>query len=121
MISCQKTTILKLTVVLLIGGLSIFNPALAEDSSSDDSGKVRLIELEDADCALKGGNLIALVNLDPDRSFEVWVDRWFMGVQTADHTRHLLSPGLMPTPLGCSLTLSGEQHWAIYSVKIAAP
>jgi uncharacterized protein YcfL len=79
--------------------------------------QVQLVALEDADCIQRNGKLIALSNSDANISYEVWVDRWFLDVQTADHTRHILLPGHKPVALGCSQTRSGAQHWSIYSIK----
>ncbi len=72
---------------------------------------VELRMREDALCAEKDGHLVVLVNIGDD-SQTAWVDRWFMNIQTPDHTRHQLAPG-EEHALGCSNTRSGEQHWTI--------
>lgn len=73
-----------------------------------------VLEMEDDSlCADKDGKLVVLVNAGEEPR-TVWVDRWFMGVQTPDHTRHVLAPAERHA-LGCSITRSGEQHWTIDS------
>lgn len=79
--------------------------------------KIQFMELDESDCVTKEGKLIALQNSDSLATFEVWVDRWFLGVQTPDHTKHLLRPGQAPTPLGCSNTNSGKQNWTLFSIE----
>lgn len=108
--------------VLLTGLLAFCQIAIAEEVIEDGhTHQVSLIELEDADCAQKDGKLIALMNSDAEAAFEVWVDRWFMNVQTPDHTKHVLPPGQAPVPLGCSSTRAGDQHWTLYSIKSIKP
>lgn len=75
---------------------------------------VELREVADADCAEKMGRLVVLVNVS-DAPLIAWVDRWFMEVQTPDHTKHALAPGEQH-PLGCSSTRAGEQHWRVARV-----
>lgn len=104
--------------ILLTGLMAFCQMAIAEEISENHTHQVSLLELEDADCALKDGKLIALMNSDTETAFEVWVDRWFMNVQTPDHTKHVLSPGHAPVPLGCSSTRAGDQHWTVHSIKI---
>ncbi|MEZ0232954.1 MAG: hypothetical protein ACAH12_08945 [Methylophilaceae bacterium] len=91
--------------------------AMAEDSNTTGED-IRLIEIDDADCAVKDGKLIAIQNLNPKETMVVWIDRWFMDKQTADHTKQVLEPNKMPTPLGCSMTNSGKQHWTIFSAAV---
>lgn len=90
-------------------------PEESRDLPEHPAGRVEFIELDDADCAIKGGKLVALQHTHHAQAIEVWVDRWFMQVKTADHTRHKLLPWQPPVPLGCSMTVSGEQHWTLYS------
>lgn len=78
---------------------------------------IQLVETEDSDCALKDGSMMSLSNSQQGVSVEVWVDRWFMDVQTADHTKHIFNHDNALIPLGCTNTVSGKQHWTIYSVK----
>lgn len=99
---------------LLAGFLIVGHGAVHAETAAPAA--VTLVELDEADCELKGGKLIALQNTDPTHGYKVWVDRWFMQVQTADHTSHILQPGQAPVPLGCSQTLSGDQHWTLYDV-----
>jgi hypothetical protein len=103
---------------LLSGLLAFCQMAIAEEITENHTHQVSLIELEDADCAQKDGKLIALMNSDGETTFEVWVDRWFMDIQTPDHTKHVLLPGQAPAPLGCSSTHAGDQHWTVHSIKI---
>jgi len=106
------------TLHILLGSLLVFCPlASANELTDSQPRQVSLVELEDTDCIQKDGKLIALINSDAGTTFEVWVDRWFLNVQTADHTRHILSPGQEPVALGCSQTRAGAQHWTIYSIK----
>jgi len=107
---------------VLLSSLPAFcQMAIAEEITENHTQQVSLIELEDADCAQKDGKLIALMNSDTETTFEVWVDRWFMNIQTPDHTKHILPPGQSPVPLGCSSTRAGDQHWTLYSTKSIKP
>lgn len=82
---------------------------------------VLLVETDAEDCLAHGGKLVSLQrNVDSPSEVEVWVDRWFMNVQTADHTKHRLSPDVAIADLGCSITGSGAQRWTIHTV-IAVP
>ncbi|MDO9282015.1 MAG: hypothetical protein Q7T88_06505 [Methylotenera sp.] len=57
-------------------------------------------------------------NTGSTKTLQIWVDRWFMDVQTADHTKQILPPTATPATLGCSVVRAGgKQHWTIYSVK----
>ena len=88
---------------------------------------VRLIETEDSVCLAHGGNMVSLQLADTALPLqegsvqavliEVWVDRWFMQVQTADHTRHLLTADAPEAALGCSHSIAGPQHWTLSRVK----
>jgi len=78
---------------------------------------VALIEDDSAECLANDGKLIRLKS-DAKKTIVVWLDRWFMGVQTADHTKHVMQPEDEPIALGCSVTRDGEkQHWTIASVR----
>lgn len=91
----------------------VSNLALAEGQNA----QVGLIEDESSECLANDGKLI-LLKSEADAVVEVWLDRWFMGVQTADHTKHVLKPGDEAVALGCSQTRDKEkQHWTIASVK----
>ncbi|MCB5188171.1 hypothetical protein LG200_09165 [Methylobacillus caricis] len=79
--------------------------------------RVTLVEDDSSECLSNDGKLILLQNTS-DQPLIVWLDRWFMGVQTADHTKHLLQPGQEPIALGCSRTRDKDkQFWTISSVK----
>jgi hypothetical protein len=93
---------------------------------------VTLVETDDSLCLAHGGQLISVRLTDaalaaPQGSaegrpvavgqVEVWVDRWFMQVQTADHTKHVLSAETPEQELGCSQSLAGPQHWTLGAIK----
>lgn len=115
-----KGQIPKVLTTLFISNLIIYN-AYANTivpSDMEHAEHLKVVEINDADCVIKNGKLITLQNTNPDKTLEVWVDRWFMDVQTADHTKQVLLSKAEPTALGCSTTLSGPQHWTIYSIKL---
>lgn len=94
--------------------------ACAEESlaSENIAANVKFVEEDSADCSISNGKLISIQNTDPTQTLLAWVDRWFMDVQTADHTKQTLPPKAAPTPLGCSIVRAGgKQHWTIFSVK----
>lgn len=98
--------------LILCCTLLLLHASISTTQQSAD--KVSLIALEDADCASRGGKLIALQNTDQRHAFKVWVDRWFLAVKTADHTSHTLLPEQPPVQLGCSITVDGDaQHWTL--------
>ena len=80
------------------------------------SADISMVETEDERCVANDGKMISLEAKNLSRSMMVWVDRWFMEVQTADHTRQILSKEDSLVALGCSNTYSGPQRWTIYSV-----
>lgn len=93
-----------------------------EVPEAPEASWVALMETDDSLCLAHGGKLISLRLTDtalPDQAgaVEVWVDRWFMQVQTADHTRHLLTADEPEKELGCSHSLAGPQHWTVSSIK----
>lgn len=94
-------------------------PAMAASENSE----VTLVETDDSLCLAHGGQLVSLqlsaVSIEQDASaqVEVWVDRWFMQVQTADHTRHVLSAQVPVAELGCSQSIAGPQHWTLSVIK----
>ena len=97
-----------------------FQIACAEESLAAENiaANVKFVKEDSADCSISDGKLISIQNTDPTKTLQVWVDRWFMDVQTADHTKQILPPKAAPTPLGCSIARAGgKQHWTIYSVK----
>lgn len=102
-----------LRALFLMAALSLLNMGL----SVADTSKVALVEDDSSECLANDGKLI-LLKSEADTVVEVWLDRWFMGVQTADHTKHTLKPGDEAVALGCSQTRDKEkQHWTIASVK----
>ena len=78
---------------------------------------VVFIETDESNCLVNDGKMISLQLMDITKNYEVWVDRWYMQVQTADHTKQLLTPSQTIAELGCSKTYAGPQHWTIYNVK----
>ena len=78
---------------------------------------VRMIETDDANCIVNDGKLVSLTLVDTETTLDVWVDRWFMEVQTADHTKQHLSAETPVAALGCSRTNAGAQRWTIHSIK----
>ncbi|MFD0911965.1 hypothetical protein [Methylophilus luteus] len=100
---------------------------LVESPVTQAESLVTLVETDDSLCLAHGGQLI-LVRLTEAAlnsaqaavevwQVEVWVDRWFMQVQTADHTRHVLTAETPEQELGCSQSLAGPQHWTLGASK----
>lgn len=104
---------------LLLVSLGIAPLCMAEDTRLE---LVRLVETDDSLCLAHGGKMVSLqlteVAMSVEQSpVEVWVDRWFMQVQTADHTRHVLTSDTPETELGCSHSIAGPQHWTLATTK----
>ena len=76
---------------------------------------VTLIETDDARCVMSEAKLVSIQRVDAQQDWVVWVDRWYMQVQTADHTKHILTASNPIVDLGCSITRAGPQHWTIDS------
>lgn len=111
---------LKKIFCVIVACLMSFHIACAEESLASENivAKVKFVEEDSADCSISDGKLISIQNTDPTQTLQVWVDRWFMNVQTADHTKQTLPPKAAPMPLGCSIARAGgKQHWTIYSIK----
>ena len=89
----------------------------AEPAAADAKVDVGMLESDDDRCVANDGKLISLESKNLSVNLVVWVDRWFMGVQTADHTKLILTKDTNPVALGCSNTYSGPQRWTIYSVS----
>lgn len=96
--------------------IAAFLAPLYSQADNSSTAAVQLIEVEDADCAINDGKLITLTNTQPQFGKVVWVDRWYLDKQTADHTKHVLDVEHPSASLGCSITRAGNQHWTIYSV-----
>jgi hypothetical protein len=113
--------LLKKIFSVAIACLTTFQMAYSDEyqlAEPNYAESVQFIELDTADCAVSEGKLILIKNLDAQKTLQVWVDRWFMDVQTADHTKQVLLPKSEPMPLGCSIPRSGgKQYWTIYSIK----
>lgn len=95
----------------------------AQSSFADEAepALVRLIETDDSLCLAHGGKMVSLQLTESAMSMqewpvEVWVDRWFMQVQTADHTKHLLTAETPEKELGCSQSIAGPQHWTLSTI-----
>lgn len=114
---------LKKIIMPVISSLCISQPALLmadEKNVTMPVQDVQFLETETADCAISDSKLISIKNTNPNNTLHVWIDRWFMHVQTPDHTKQILLANTEATPLGCSKAKSGgNQHWTIYSVEIA--
>lgn len=105
----NKSFLYKLILVAAILNMTVLQTVLA------DENKVGLIEDDSSECLANDGKLI-LLKSDAAETMVVWLDRWFMGVQTADHTKHIIQPGDEPIALGCSVTRDKEkQYWTIAS------
>ena len=79
---------------------------------------IKFVANDESECLISDGKLILIQNTNPNQSYEVWLDRWFMGIQTPDHTKQILPANSAPLALGCSVARSGgNQHWTIYSIK----
>lgn len=91
-------------------------------AAASEADWVTLSESDDSLCLAHGGQLIslqltAMAMADLAGDVEVWVDRWFMQVQTADHTRHVLNTHAPMAELGCSQSIAGPQHWTLSVIK----
>lgn len=109
---------IKNVICIIIATLFNLTTVYALEATLNENSSIKFIEEDTADCSIAEGKLITIQNTDPTKSYQVWVDRWFMDVQTPDHTKQILLPNTTPTPLGCSIARAGgKQHWTIYSVK----
>lgn len=91
-------------------------------AASPEDEWVRLIETDDSLCLAHGGKMVSVQLTETalpiqEGPVEVWVDRWFMQVQTADHTKHILTPEEPEKELGCSHSIAGPQHWTLSIIK----
>jgi hypothetical protein len=102
------------------------HPGYAAEQALVEQALVELLETGDSLCMAHGGDLVSVrltqaALATQDVAVEVWVDRWFMQVQTADHTRHLLTAQQPEKELGCSHSLAGPQHWTLGAIKRLSP
>ncbi len=98
--------------------ISPSNAELMDEIKTNHQKYIVFVEENSADCAISDGKLISIQNTNQTNDYEVWVDRWFMNVQTPDHTKQLVLAKGEPVQLGCSIVRGGgSQHWTIYSVK----
>jgi hypothetical protein len=105
--------------LLMVGAWLLLTSVSA--MADGESLEVALVESDDSLCLAHGGKLVSIqlsaADAEQNASIEVWVDRWFMQVQTADHTRHVLSAQLPVAELGCSQSMAGPQHWTLSVIK----
>lgn len=79
---------------------------------------VKFVEdLPSGQCANNRGRAIFVTNAHPSRKLMVWLDRFHMGVPTADRSRSELAPGAPPEALGCSRSDTGPQEWRIVRAR----
>lgn len=88
-------------------------PLRAED---EPGSYLQFVEDFAAGCVSRNGVQIQVKNTHPTRRIRVWLDRFHMGVATADRSRSDLAPGAEPEPLGCSRTDTGTQEWRVVRV-----
>lgn len=87
--------------------------------SENEQVHIRFVEQDSAECSMSDGKLILIQNISPRQTYQVWIDRWYMDVQTPDHTKQILRPNSEPLPLGCTVVRSGgKQHWTVHSMNI---
>lgn len=103
-----------LTALILL----VASVAARPDTLTPAHAWVTLEASDDALCLAHGGQRISLVWTDAGRiaapeGVVVWLDRWFMQVQTADHTRHEIHAAHPSQALGCTQTIAGPQHWTV--------
>jgi hypothetical protein len=96
--------------------LSLWLAALPLRAEEDPGKYLQFVEDFAASCVSRNGVQIQLKNTHPTRRIRVWLDRFHMGVATADRSRSDLAPGAEPEPLGCSRTDTGKQEWRVVRV-----
>ncbi len=94
-------------------------PATASADEARDA--VEWVAEADARCVQQGGTLTGVRNRDRTRTVRVWLDRWYMGMRTADRGRHDLPPDGPVRELGCSETRQGRQHWTLEDARFLEP
>lgn len=102
---------------VVVLGLTCFLAGCSGSGAGQALEAVEWVKVADASCEAKGGEMLAVHNKDADRPLEVWLDRWFMGVKTADRGHHELMPGDAPLQLGCSAADGGEQRWELVEAR----
>ena len=100
---------------LLCLPLVVWQPLAHADEIQDD--RLRFVEIMNEDCDKLDGKLIALQNMDPEKSLEVWLERWVSGVASSLQRKYTLLPNKEPMPLGCSVIAEGDQHWKLTGVE----
>ena len=105
----------RVLVQLLCLPLVLCLPQAYADEIQDD--RLRFVEIVNEDCDKLDGKLIALQNVDPEKSLEVWLERWVSGVASSLQRKYTLLPNKEPTPLGCSVIAEGDQHWKVTGVE----
>lgn len=111
---------MRVSVLLLL--LLAAQSCHAEVAEEPEEPLVRLIETDDSLCLAHGGQMVSLQLAESampmqEGPVEVWVDRWFMQVQTADHTKHVLTAKTPEKELGCSQSIAGPQYWTLSNIE----
>jgi hypothetical protein len=87
--------------------------ALPLRADEEPAAYLKFVEDFAAGCVSRNGVQYQVKNTHPTRRIRVWLDRFHMGVATADRSRSDLAPGAEPEPLGCSRTDTGAQEWRV--------
>lgn len=90
--------------------------ALPLRADEEPAAYLKFVEDFAASCVSRNGVQYQVKNTHPTRRMRVWLDRFHMGVATADRSRSDLAPGAEPEPLGCSRTDTGTQEWRVVRV-----
>lgn len=90
--------------------------ALPLHADEEPAAYLKFVEDFAAGCVSRNGVQYQVKNTHPTRRIRVWLDRFHMGVATADRSRSDLAPGAEPEPLGCSRTDTGAQEWRVVRV-----
>ena len=96
--------------------LSLALATAGAQAADDPAAFVAFVQEPGATCVARSGLQVLVRNTHPTRTLRVWLDRFHMGVATADRSRSDLAPGAEPEPLGCSRTDSGAQEWRVVRV-----
>lgn len=97
----------KLLIILLMSLTSTAN------IYAEETNPVVFVESNNADCATDDSKMISIKNTG-NQPLEVWLDRWFMDVQTGDHTKHILKSDDNTHDLGCSVTRRAKNNIGLF-------
>jgi len=103
---------------ILLSQLVLLAPVYADEIQDD---RLRFVEIVNDDCGKLDGKLIALQNVDAEKSLEVWLERWVSGVASSVQRKYTLVPNKEPLVLGCSVIAEGDQHWKVTGVEFVKP